>query len=69
MKRICRIVNFAVPAVHRVKIKEIQKRDKYFDLAREIKKNLWKMRVTAIPIDAFGTIPKRIGKRIGRLGN
>ena len=30
-----RIVNFAVPADHRVKLKEPEKKDKYMDLARE----------------------------------
>ena len=35
-KRTCRIVNFAVPADHRVKLKESKKRDKYIDLAREL---------------------------------
>ncbi len=34
-KKICRIVDFAVPADHRIKLKECEKRDKYLDLARE----------------------------------
>ena len=42
--RTCRIVDFAVSADHRVKIKENRKRDKYLDLARELKK-LWNMRI------------------------
>ena len=33
----CRIVDFAVLADHSVKLKEIEKRDKYLDLAREQK--------------------------------
>ena len=33
----CRIVNFAVPADNRVKLKECEKRDEYFDLPRELK--------------------------------
>ena len=36
-KRICRIVDFAVSADHRVKLKESEKKDKYLDLARELK--------------------------------
>ena len=36
-KGTCRIVDFAVPADHRVKLKESEKRDKYLDLAREPK--------------------------------
>ena len=46
---ICWIENFAVPAEHRVKIKEIEKKYKYIDLARELKK-IWTMMVTLIPI-------------------
>ena len=36
--RIGQIVDFAVPADHRVKLKESEKKDKYQDLARELKK-------------------------------
>ena len=38
-KRICNIVDFAVPADHRIKLKECKKKDKYLGLARELKKN------------------------------
>ena len=34
-KRICRIVNFAIPANHRVKLKETKNKDKNLDLTRE----------------------------------
>ena len=37
-KRNCKIVDFAVPADHRIKLKECEKKDKYLDLARELKK-------------------------------
>ena len=37
-KRTCRIVDFAVPADHGVKLKEREKRGKYLDLARKLKK-------------------------------
>ena len=30
-------MDFAVPADHKVKLKESEKRDKYLDLARELK--------------------------------
>ena len=40
-KRTCRIEDFTVPADHRVKLKESEKRDKYFDLARELKKSIY----------------------------
>ena len=36
-KRICKIVNVVVPADHRIKLKECEKKDKYLDLARELK--------------------------------
>ena len=36
-KRICKIVDFAVPADHRIKLKKCEKKDKYLDLARELK--------------------------------
>ena len=40
-KRIYKIVDFAVPADHRINLKECAEKDKYLDLARELKK-LWK---------------------------
>ena len=62
-KKICKTADFAVPADHRIKLKECEKRDKYLDLARELKK-LWNMKVTIIPIviDAFGTVTKGLLK-------
>ena len=62
-KKICRIVDFAVPVDHRIKLKDCEKRDKYLDLARELKK-LWNMKVTIIPIviSAFGTVTKGLLK-------
>ena len=37
-KRICKICDFAVPADHRINMKESEKKDQYLDLARELKK-------------------------------
>ena len=37
-KRTCKIVDFAVPADRRIKLKECKKKDKYLDLAKELKK-------------------------------
>ena len=58
-KRICKIVDFAVPADHRIKLKESEKKDKYLDLARELKKQ-WNMKVMiiSIVIGAIGTVTK-----------
>ena len=38
-KRICKIADFAVPVDHRINLKEGEKKNKYLDLARELKKN------------------------------
>ena len=37
-KRTSKIVDLAVPADHRIKLKESEKKDKYLDFARELKK-------------------------------
>ena len=52
-KRICKIVDFAVPADHRINLKE----------RRELKK-LWNMKVTIVPIviGALGTVTKGLLK-------
>ncbi len=39
-KRTCKIVDFAVPADHRIKLKKSEKKDQYLDLARELKKTM-----------------------------
>ena len=48
-ERTCLIVDFAVPADHRVKPKEIENKNKYLNLANDLKKVL-NMKVTLIPI-------------------
>ena len=62
-KKISKIVDFAVPADHRINLKESEKKDKYLDLAIELKK-LWNMRVTIVPIviGALVTITKGLLK-------
>ena len=62
-KKICKIVDFAFPADHRINLKESEKKDKYLDLARELKK-LWNMKVTVVPIviGALDTIIKGLLK-------
>ena len=46
-----------------MKLKECEKRDKYLDLAKELK-NLWNMKATIIPIviGALGTVTKGLVK-------
>ena len=48
-KRTCRTVDIAVQTDHRIKLKESEKKDKYLDLAWELKKQ-WNMKVTITPI-------------------
>ena len=64
----CKIVDFAVPADHWINLKEYEKKDKYLDLARELKR-LWNMKVTIVPIviGAFGTLTKGLIKSLGDL--
>ena len=53
------LLNFGILAGPRVKLKESEKRDKYMDLARELKK-LWNMKVIvkSIVIGALDTVTK-----------
>ena len=39
-KRTCKIVDFAVSADHRINLKESDKKNKYLNLARELKKTM-----------------------------
>ena len=68
LERAYQIVDFAVPVDHRVKIKESEKRDKYLDLARQLKK-LWNMKVMVIPvvIGVLGMISKGLVKGLKEL--
>ena len=64
-------MDFAVPADHRVKLKESEKRDKYLDLARELKKKRtqWNMKVTVIlcVIGLLGTVIKGLVQELENL--
>ena len=57
------MVDVAVLVDHRVKLKKADKKDKYLDLARELKK-LWNMKVTFTPIviGPLGTVTKGLIK-------
>ena len=67
-KRTSKIVDFAVPADHKIKLKECEMKDRSLDLARELKK-LWNMQVTIIPIviGASGRVTKRLLKGLEEL--
>ena len=58
-KRTSRIVDFTVPVENIGKLKGWEKRNKYLDLARELKK-IWNLKVMMIPIviGALGTFTK-----------
>ena len=58
-KRIRKIVDFTVPADHRINLKESEKKDKHLDFARGLKK-LSNMKVTIVPIviGTLGTVTK-----------
>ena len=61
-------MDFAVQTDHRVKIKENEKKNKYLDLARELKR-LWNLRVAVIPTVGVGhrTVSKELGRGLGYL--
>ena len=62
------MLDFAVPADHKMKIKESEKQDKYLDLAWELKNNgTWKT-VRPIVVGALETIPKGLVNGPGELG-
>ena len=62
-KRICKIVAFAVLADNRIKLKESEKKDKYLNLARELKKlRNTKVTIISIVIGVFGTVTKELLK-------
>ena len=54
--RTYRIVDFAVLADHRLQLKENEKKDKYPDLARELKTVEHESEVIPIVIGALGTV-------------
>ena len=62
-RELFKIVDFAVPADHRVKLNESEKKDKYLDHSRDLNK-LCNMKVTFIPIviGSLGTITKGLIK-------
>ena len=69
-KRTCKIVDFAVPADQRIKLKENEKKDKYQDLAMELKKTVEHESDSYTNCDwYFWYSHRRIIKETGGLGN
>ena len=69
-KMTCKMMDFAVQANYRIKLKESEKKYKYIDLVRVLKK-LWniKLTITTIVIGAFGTVTKGLLKGLRGRGN
>ena len=65
----CQIIEFAIPYDTRVDDKEVEKIEKYLDLARELKK-VWNMKVTVVPlvVEALGTLAEALEKRLKTIG-
>ena len=66
-ERICKIIDFAVPADSRIEEKD--KIEKYQDLGRELQKK-WNVKVKIIPlvVGSLGGIPKQFGNRLKQIG-
>ena len=68
-KKICKIIDFAVPVEHRIKLKECEKRDKYLDLPRELKNyGIWRWQLYQLWLVLWHGC-KRIIKGPGRFGS
>ena len=60
-------MDFAVPAEHRIKLKENENKDKYLDLARELKKlSTMKVKIIPIVIGDFCTVTKGLLKGLNK---
>ena len=69
-KKVCKIINIAIPGDSRVSEKESEKVKKYQDLKREIT-TIWSVKkVEMIPfvVGPLGTIPKRLDKWTEKIG-
>ena len=63
-------MGFVVPADHRVKLKENEQKDKYLELAREVKKTVEHENDASTNCNWCSLYShQRIGKRTGGLGN
>ena len=62
------VVDFAVPADHRIEVSQQRKIENFQDLKRELQK-LWNLKISMAPvvIGALGTIPKSLEKHRNEL--
>ena len=64
----CKIVDVAVPADHRIKLRESGQKDKYLDLAWELKKTMERnMTIIPILISDFDSVTKGLLKGLSEL--
>ena len=69
-KRTCIIIDIAVPADHRIKLKECEKMNKYLDLARELKNTVEQAGDNDTNCNwCFWYSDERITKGTGRIGS
>ena len=69
-ERTCRIVDLAVPANHRVKLKGCEKIDKYFEFAMEVKKTVGHESDNYTTCNWYSWYThQRVGTKTGGLGN
>ena len=62
------IVDFAVPMDHHFKEKEVEKIDKYMDLAAEVRRQFRvKTMIVPIVLGALGTVPAKLSKSLEKL--
>ena len=67
--RTCKIVHFVVPADQRIKLKECEKKNKYLDLGRELKKTMEHAGDNYTNCNwCFGTVTKGLLKGLEDLG-
>ena len=67
--RICKIIDFAVPADSKIEEKEKDKIEKYQELGRELQK-IWnvKVKIISLVVGSLGAIPKQFGNRLKQIG-
>ena len=65
----CQMIDFAIPYGTRVDHNEVEKIEKYLNLARELKK-MWNTKVTVVlfVVAALGTPAKALEKRLKTIG-
>ena len=68
-KRICKIIDFAVPGDSSIEEKEKYKIEEYQDSRMELQK-IWNVKLKIIPlvVGSLGAIPKQFGSRLKQTG-